>query len=399
MKGDTQRRTTSEIAQLAAAAGQLAIDTEFVSERRYRTLLCLVQVAVPDPSAPGGVRCAALDPLAGFDREPLARVLADPAVEVVMHAGRQDVALLRRELATDIHNLFDTQVAAGFAGFSAQEGYQTLVRQLVGVRIEGGEGFTRWDQRPLTEAQLRYALDDVRYLLALAEELKRRLEQLGRLEWAREESRAIEEISDARDPLQIVRRLPRAGRLSGEQRAVALGLVEWREQRAAQLDRPPATVLADHVLVELARRRPRTRSELRAVRGLDGHVSGRTAEELLAVVERSRHREPPPAPPQPPQRDASEQPIASLAQALVRQRAREAGIATELVATQSELQAFVAAVRRGDAPTGRLAAGWRHELVGRELVQLVKGKLALSAGSDGLRVIEVAPLAREQGTQ
>ncbi len=203
MRGDAQRRTTSEIAQLAAAAGQLAIDTEFVSERRYRTLLCLVQVAVPDPSEPGGVRCEALDPLAGFDREPLARVLADPAVEVVMHAGRQDVALLRRELATDIRNLFDTQVAAGFAGFSAQEGYQTLVRQLVGVRIEGGEGFTRWDQRPLTEAQLRYALDDVRYLLALAAELKRRLEQLGRLEWAREESRAIEEISDARDPLDL----------------------------------------------------------------------------------------------------------------------------------------------------------------------------------------------------
>lgn len=391
------RAVTSELATAAERGGRIALDTEFVSERRYRTLLCLVQVAVPAADAPGGVRCEVLDPLdPHFDPGPLARVLADPRVEVIVHAGRQDIALLRREWRCEVRNVFDTQVAAGFLGFGAQEGYQSLVQKVLGVKLEGGEGFTRWDRRPLTEAQLRYARDDARLLLDLGAELERRLRELGRLEWAREESRALESASDEREPLQVLRRLPRLGRLSGEQRAVALGLVEWREQKAALLDRPAGSVLADHVLVELARRRPRSRAELATVRGLDGHVAGRNAQELLEVIERSRNREAPPLPPPPPQRDPAEQPIASLAQALVRQRAREAGIAVELVATQSELQAFVAAVRRGEEPGGRLATGWRRELVGDELRDLVAGRLALAAGADGLEVVPVTAQERAQ---
>ncbi|HEY6780301.1 MAG TPA: ribonuclease D [Thermoleophilaceae bacterium] len=234
------------IADLAAQArsqGRLAIDTEFVSERRYQALLCLVQVAVPDPDAPDGVRTEVLDPLADepFDPAPLATVLADPAVEILVHAGRQDVAILRRAWGAELRNVFDTQVAAGFLGLGNQEGYESLVRKVLNVRLKGSEGFTKWDRRPLTPQQLSYAGDDARMLLALAEEIERRLVERGRLEWAREECRALERISDERDPRDVYERLPRLGRLDERGRAVALELVEWREQNAKAMDRPGAT--------------------------------------------------------------------------------------------------------------------------------------------------------------
>ena len=160
---------SAEIAQLATKDGRLAIDTEFVSERRYQAQLCLVQVAVPDPAAEGGVRTDVLDPLGDDppDPAPLARALADPEVEVIVHAGRQDVAIMRRTWETGITRVFDTQVGAGFLGFGNQEGYEALVRRVLGVKLRGGEGFTRWDKRPLTEKQISYAADDARCLLAL----------------------------------------------------------------------------------------------------------------------------------------------------------------------------------------------------------------------------------------
>ena len=134
----------AELAERAAEGRRIAIDTEFVSERRYQALLCLVQVAVPDPGVEGGVRTEVLDPLEGeLDFSPLARVLADSDVEVVMHAGRQDVGILRRTWDTQVTNVFDTQVAAGFLGFGNQEGYETLVRKVLRVKLKGSEGFTR----------------------------------------------------------------------------------------------------------------------------------------------------------------------------------------------------------------------------------------------------------------
>src|SRR5918997_478650 len=150
---------TAALAERAAAQGRIAIDTEFVSERRYQALLCLAQVAVPDPAAPDGVRTDVVDPLADDppDPSPLARVLADPDVEVVVHAGRQDIAILRRVWSTEVSSVFDTQLAAGFLGFGNQEGYESLVRKVLGVRLKGTEGFMKWDRRPLTAQQLEYA--------------------------------------------------------------------------------------------------------------------------------------------------------------------------------------------------------------------------------------------------
>ena len=381
----------AELADRAAEGGRIAIDTEFVSERRYQALLCLVQVAVPDPSAEGGVRTEVLDPLEGDpDFSPLARVLADPDVEVVMHAGRQDVAILRRTLGTDVRNIFDTQVAAGFLGFGNQEGYESLVRKVLKVKLQGSEGFTKWDRRPLTPQQLEYAGDDARLLLALGDELERRLDERGRLEWAREESRALEDVNDERDAERSYERLPRLGRLGERARAVARELAEWREQEARAADRPPGSVLPDQALVELARRTPRDKNGLEQIRGLPPQTMHRRGDALLAAVARGREREAPEPPPEASPRDPADAPLVSLAQALVRHRSMESGVAVELIATQSELATFVHSVRHGsDSDNVRVAHGWRRELVGDELRELVEGRRALSVDPEGgLRVSE-----------
>jgi len=192
----------------ARAAGRLGIDTEFVGEGRYRTLLCLIQLAVPHADGEGKT-IVMLDPLAeGFDGSSLAALLADPAIEIVVHAGRQDVALARRVLGTEVSNVFDTQVAAGFAGLGAQSSYDSLLGDVLDVRVAKSASFTRWERRPLSDEQLSYAREDVEHLLELAAELERRLAGLGRLEWAREECEPLARASDERDPEAIFQRLP-----------------------------------------------------------------------------------------------------------------------------------------------------------------------------------------------
>src|SRR5436305_6366027 len=153
----------AELAQRARETGRLCIDTEFMGEGRYRTLLCLVQVAV---EVDGGVRIEVLDPLdEQLVPRPLARVLSDPKIEIVMHAARQDVALPRRTWSTDITHLFDTPLAAGFAGTRAQLRYEALLHELLGVGLHKSACFTRWDARPLPDEQIDYARDDARHLL------------------------------------------------------------------------------------------------------------------------------------------------------------------------------------------------------------------------------------------
>ena len=375
----------SELAERARDGGRLAIDTEFVSERRYQALLCLAQVAVPDPGAPGGVRTEVLDPIEHeLDPAPLAQVLADPEIEIVVHAGRQDVAILRRTWGTDITNVFDTQVAAGFLGFGNQEGYESLVRKVLRLKLKGSEGFTRWDRRPLSPQQLEYAADDARLLLELGTELERLLVERGRLDWAREESRLVAESSDERTPERAYERLPRLGRLSDNGRAVARELAEWREETARAADRPPSTVMPDQALIELARRTPRDRHALEQIRGLPPQTLHRRGDALLQAIARGRNRTPPAPPPDPPPRDSSDAPVVSLAQALVRHRSSESGVAVELIATQAELAALMSALRRGENGAGlRVAHGWRNELVGNELRELAAGRRSLSVAEDG----------------
>src|SRR3954468_3529161 len=287
--------TVTDLAERARATGRLGIDTEFMGEGRYKALLCLVQVAVEEEE--GGVRVGVLDPLAGrLEPGPLAEVLADPAVEIVFHAGRQDVALLKRVWQPQGTNIFDTQIAAGFAGRRAQLGYEALLSEMLGIRLRKSASFTRWDVRPLSEEQVRYAREDVLHLLQLADALQAGLSERGRLGWAREECRALEDVSDERDADAIFARLPRINSLDPAQRAVARELLEWREGGAREGDRPVPSVLPDAALVEVAKRRPQSIERLAQIRGLNEGTLRRRGQAVVAPVARGREREPLPHP-------------------------------------------------------------------------------------------------------
>jgi ribonuclease D len=374
-----------ELASAAREAHRIALDTEFMGEGRYRTLLCLMQLAVPDDEAKAE-EILILDPLEdGVDPAPLLEVLADPDVEIIVHAGRQDIALIRRRFGAEVTNVFDTQVAAGFAGLSAQASYESLLADVLGLRVAKTASFTRWDQRPLSEEQLSYAREDVVHLVSLAAELQRRLAGNGRLAWAREECLALCQSSDERDVETILSRLPRSSGLSAVSRPIARELVRWRERTAERIDRPVQSVLGDAALIEIARRRPGSRAELAKIRGIGAAAGARRAEELVEVVEHGRSLPPDPAPerartpcPRP-----EEAPLIALAEALLRARAREARLAYELLAARADLQAIVAARRSGQEADVRTLRGWRMELVGRELLELLDGRISLTVENDG----------------
>jgi ribonuclease D len=370
----------------ARAAGRIALDTEFMGEGRYRTLLCLVQLAIAEGDE-GTERIVIVDPLdEGIDGAPLAAVLADPAIQVVVHAGRQDIALLRRRFKTDVRNVFDTQVAAGFAGLGAQSSYDSLLAEVLGLRVAKTASFTRWDARPLSPEQLAYAREDVVHLLELAEELERRLRRLDRLNWALEECEPLERSSDERDVETIFGRLPRISSMSAHSRPLARELVRWREDTAARQNRPVQSVLSDAALMEVAKRAPTSGGELARIRGVGGgNGQGRRAEELLAALRRGRESPPDPAPPRPrhPPSKPDDAPLVALGEALLRTRAREAGLAYELLAARADLQAIVAARRSGGEADVRTLRGWRRELVGAELLELLDGGVALSVDEAG----------------
>jgi ribonuclease D len=377
------------IAAGARASGRLALDTEFMGEGRYRTLLCLVQLAVPQ-GAGVGEQIQIVDPLSeDLDGAALAEVLANPAIQVIVHAGRQDVALVRRRFRADVRNVFDTQVAAAFLGLGAQCSYGSLLTSVLGVRVAKTASFTRWDARPLSAEQLAYAREDVVHLLELATELERRLVALGRLQWAREECEPLERSSDEREPEAIFARLPRVRSLGPSARPIARELVQWRERVAAREDRQVQSILSDHALVEIARRNPSSSSELQSIRGVGAGSVRRRVDELLAAVQRARQLPPEPTPQQPRTSgpDPEDAELVALAEALLRARAREAGMAYELLAARADLQAIVAAWRTGGQEADvRTLRGWRRELAGADLLALLDGRASLSARAGGLLV-------------
>jgi ribonuclease D len=385
VSGAAGGRSLDELAAAARKAGRLALDTEFVGEGRYRTLLCLIQLSVPIGE---GKHIELLDPLADeFDATPLAAVLADRSVEIVVHAGRQDVALLRRVLQSEVTNVFDTQVAAGFAGMGAQSSYESLLGDALKLRVAKSASFTRWDRRPLSDEQLSYAREDVEHLLELASALQRRLRELGRLEWAREECRALEQASDERDLDAVFQRLPRGRNLSPSARPIARALVRWREQTAARQDRPVQGVLGDAALIEIAKRKPSSPQQLEQIRGSGAANLRRRGEEVLDVVRSARELAPEAVAREQraPSSRPEDAPLIALAEALLRARAREAGLAYELLAARADLQAIVAAWRSGAGEADvRTLRGWRRELVGDELLELLDGRIALSVADAAL---------------
>jgi ribonuclease D len=354
-----------------------------MSEGRYRPLLCLAQVAVNGADG-DGARIALIDTLRGdLDLTPLAALLADAEVEVVVHAGRQDVAILRRAWDTEVRNVFDTQLAAGFVGASAQAGYGNLLGAMLGQRVGKTASYTRWDARPLTNEQLNYAAEDVAHLLGLADEIQRRLAASNRLDWAREECRRLESATEERDPERVWERLPRVRQLDGRSRAVARAVAAWRERTAASEDRPVASVLADPTLVEIAKRQPADLERLAQIRGMHRSVVRRRGPAILAAVERGVADPPIPRERGRDHAEPGDLPLIVLAEALLRARALEAGLAYELIASRAELELIVGAARRREPdPQVRTLTGWREQLVGRDLRDLLAGRSTLGVGDD-----------------
>lgn len=363
---DTDTDLAAVLDELAEAT-TVALDTEFHRERTYFPKLALVQIAYePD-------ELVLIDPL-GVDLAPLAGILESDTT-IVIHAASQDLEVLRLATGTVPRNLFDTQIAAGFVGYS-NPSLATLHAGLLDVQLSKSDRLTDWLVRPLPGRVLDYAADDVRYLLQIHDRLVRDLLAEDRLEWARSEF-DLERArgAEARDPDEAWRRVKGAGRLRGRAAAVARSVAAWRERQAAELDLPVRHVLGDLALVSIAQRPPRDHAALREVRGIDGRsLSGGRSEGLLAAVEAGIDAEAPRTEPRTTKRpDPRLGPAVALLSSWLTQYAHELRIDTQLLATRKDIEHFV----EGDG-RGRLAEGWRRDLVGRPMQALLEGNATLA---------------------
>jgi ribonuclease D len=377
-----------QITDDARAAGRIGLDTEFLREKTYHARLCLVQIAAAE-------RISLIDPLAGADLRPVADVVANPEVEIVVHAGRQDFEILLSRFDVVPRNVFDVQLAAGFTGLSSSLAYHRLVEETIGTKVSKGEAYTEWCRRPLTDLQLTYAADDVRYLLPIADYLKRRLAELGRGEWVKEEMKAFETRAMYETaPENAWRRVAGRGTLNARATAVLKEIAAWREEAARTRNVPRGWVVRDPTLVEIARRRPASASQLKGIRGLASQEAGRSAGGIIDAVKRGLKTEPIAAP-QSPSRSAlaRAQIVSSVADAVVRARCASAEIASELVATRAELEAVLIDLFDGSSNTSRhrLLQGWRRELAGDAVLALVRGEIAVRIADRPPYVEEVAP--------
>ena len=379
--------TPDDLDALTAAAKETArigLDTEFMREKTYRAQLCLVQVSAGDD-------IFIIDPLK-VDTAPVAALVADPDVEVLLHAARQDLELFNDLYGVVPTNVFDVQAAAGFAGYGASLSYGKLVEATLGVALEKGESYTDWCRRPLTEKQLKYAGDDVRYLGAIADRLKDELDAGGRLKWALGEMETFEAPeSYAFEPSVAWLRVKGRGTLNGRQLAVLRELAAWREEEASRRDIPRGWVVKDPTLIELARRSPTSTNALRDIRGLNSKEADRSGRSIVGAVERGRDSESIKTA-KPPSRSAQERArmLSGLTDAVIRSRCEAAGVATELVVTRSEVEGLLLDMFSGslDESRHRVLEGWRRDLVGDAILGLAAGKIAV-------RVIERAPYVEE----
>ena len=358
-----------------AAEDRIAVDTEFHREKTYFPQVALVQVAWS-----GGL--ALVDPLA-VDVRPMAGLL-DSGVLVVMHAAGQDLEVFDRACGTTPENLFDTQVAAGFIGLSSPS-LATLHERELGIRLPKGDRLTDWLARPLTDSQLDYAASDVAHLLEIHDRLVDRLSADGRLAWAELECREmLDRERGRRIPEDAWHRIKEARQLRGRARDVARSVAAWRERRAAELDQPVRRVVPDLGVVAVAQRAPNSIDELRKVRGLDGrHFKGAVAEGLLAAVAAAEDL--PPLAAEPLRRDSGRDVRAAvtLVSAWVAQMARDRDLDPTLVGTRSDIEDLVRGV-----DGARMTEGWRHEVVGGPVDDLLAGRAALAFDGRGGLLLE-----------
>jgi ribonuclease D len=366
-----------------AECRQFGFDTEFVGEDTYHPRLCLVQIATAE-------RLILVDPLSAGPLDDFWKLVMDPAVQVIVHAGREEVRLCRLWGGRPPGNLFDLQIAAGLIGLPYPLGHGALVHQLLAVQLAKAETLTEWRDRPLTRAQIRYAFDDVRYLLPLWQRLSSRLEKLNRVEWAREEfGRLVTSTTPGEGVPEKWRKLRGLGSLDRRRLGVVRELYAWREEVAADANRPPRTVVRDDLLVEIARRNPARERDLQVVRGLPRRYLG----EILNAVDRARSL----PTEQLPRLAEREQDVpqvglvSSVLLAVLGDFCSRRHLAANLVANTQDVKNLVRARLQGATlpEDSLLTEGWRREHVLPELLAVLHGQRAVYVRD----VLEEAPFA------
>jgi ribonuclease D len=350
---------------------RFGFDTEFVGEDTYHPRLCLIQVATPD-------RLYLIDPLSVGPVEGFWNLVLEPGREVIVHAGREEVRLCRLWTGRTPDRLIDLQLAAGLTGLTYPLGHGTLVNQVLGIQIAKGETLTEWRRRPLTPAQLRYAYDDVRYLLPLWQRLGTDLEQLGRLDWVREECQRLALAAAPDEPvMEKWRKLRGLGTLDRRRLAVVRALYTWREELAARTNRPPRTIVRDDLIVEIARRNPARERDLQVVRGLPR----RDLAAIVEVVEAARAL-PADQCPEPAGREQDPQRVALLTgilNAVLADLCTRRRLAPNLVASTQDVRNLVRdhlglPVSEDDSPLQR---GWRSQHILPDLLAVLEGRRSL----------------------
>jgi ribonuclease D len=370
----------------------VAVDTEFMRETTYWPRLCLIQAAAASAEA-------TIDPMAeGLDLEPFLEILRDESILKVFHAARQDVEIFNNLKAMP-KPLFDTQVAAMAAGFGEQIAYDALVRQTLKIEIDKSSRFTDWARRPLSDAQLSYALADVTHLAKLYPILRKRLEAEGRLGWVSDEMASLCDpaLYDV-DPENAWRRLkPR--RHTAKYLAVYRAVAAWRERTAQLRDQPRGRILKDEAIDEVATQAPTDADALDRLRSVPKGFSGsRFGPDLIAAI-REALRDPEAYAPVIEKARTPTSPAAGavveLLKVLLKARAEETGVASKLIATVADLEQIA---NDDDADTAALK-GWRREAFGEDALRLKRGELALVLDGARVRVVEVrrSPKAASAG--
>jgi ribonuclease D len=365
-----------------AAASYVTVDTEFMRDKTFWPILCLVQVAGPEEAA-------VIDPLVpGIDLAPLFELMANPQVLKVFHAARQDIEIFVNLTGAVPTPLFDTQIAAMVCGFGEAASYETLAGRLAGAAIDKSSRFTDWSNRPLTERQLRYALADVVPLRMVYDKLAARLAKTGRAGWLEEELGTLTDPATYRlDPALAWRRL----KLRSNNRrhlALAQALAAWREAAAQQRDLPRSRILRDESLLEIAAHAPRNAADLARSRGLGkGFAESKVGGEVLAVIEQvlatpeSQYPEPSPRrdPPQ------GMGPLVDLLRVLLKLRSEENDVAPRLIADAEDLELLAA----DDQAPVKALSGWRQEIFGRDALDLKHGRLALTSAGKRIKLVRL----------
>lgn len=379
--------TTDALADYCARAATqpyVTVDTEFLRERTYFAQLCLVQVAMPGTDDSDAVL---IDPLAeGLSLEPLYELFRNPNVVKVFHAARQDLEIFFVEGGLVPAPLFDTQVAAMVCGFGDQVGYETLVRRIAKADLDKSSRFTDWSRRPLSDAQKTYAVGDVTYLREIYEYLSADLAKTGRTHWLEEE---LAQLTNADayvvDPENAWKRLKLRSN-SGRVVAIARELAAFRETYAQEKNVPRNRVLKDDALLELAGTKPKTVADLSKSRLLLRDArKGMIAEGLVAAVARGMAVPNNEMPKVTAGRDRSNlnPALADLLRVLLKAKAEEAGVATKLIASSSDLDDIASGYT-----DGVWASGWRKEVFGADALRLLNGEIALSAQGQKVKIVE-----------